>query len=646
MRIDWIEATNFGSFYGTHRLELSDLGLVLVVGQNNDNHGRMASNGAGKSTLCADAIDWGLYGSIPKGDHVDSVVNDIHGKDCRVRLQVTDDQDRTILIERWRGKEDGRKKNGTSLWVDGQDQSTLDDNETQKRITKLLGMDRTVFHAAVLYGQNDLLRFCESSNKDRLAVVTQILDLESIDGWAERTKQLIKDCEARVTAARRTEYGAEQRLTTLEETSITALAEQWEGEKTKWLAQAESQIRHLQEQTAALGAGVTDTAPLEAELQTLMNSSPSQERVSALHTELNGVTTSMERLRLRHEQLSGEFKRTQSEIQKLHQTGEGACSACGQDISEEHIAGEASRMNERLQQTHDEMSGIGAEFGSGQESWQRIKAELDYAQVEAQGKQQEHNQKIHDATARLEAARNTKRTLSDRSRELLQLEADHRANQSAPNPYSAQVAEHDDKKKQASIELGQAKKTREELEGRLAQLSFWSDGLKDKGLKNLVLDYRLGEMTDAANKWVGLLTDDTMWVQFEAQKQTRTGKISNTLNLKVFLRRPDGSVVERGFKSFSGGERQRIALGVDFGLSGLLARRSARRWDILILDELFRHLDSTGRQACVRMLHQLAKEKSTILVIDHDAETQHAFDQTITIEKSQGRSRVMENTNG
>jgi DNA repair exonuclease SbcCD ATPase subunit len=646
MRIDWIEATNFGSFYGTHRLELSDLGLVLVVGQNNDNHGRMASNGAGKSTLCADAIDWGLYGSIPKGDHVDSVVNDIHGKDCRVRLQVTDDQDQTILIERWRGRQDGRKKNGTALWVDGQDQSALDDNETQRKITKLLGMDRTVFHAAVLYGQNDLLRFCESSNKDRLAVVTQILDLESIDGWADRTKLLIKDCEARVAAARRTEYGTEQRLATLEETSIVALAEQWEQEKAKWLTQAANQIEHLREQVAALGAGVTDTAPLEVELQTLMGSSPSQERLGALHTELNGVTTAMERLRLRHEHLANEFKRTQSGIQKLHQTGQGTCSACGQEITEQHIAGEELRMNEQLQKTHDEMGGIGAEFEAGQQSWHRIKEELDYAQVELEGKQQKHNMQIHHVTAQLEAARGSKRTLSEKTNELIQLEADHRANQSAPNPYSAQVALHEDKKKQASIELGKSKKTREELEGRLRHLVFWSEGLKDKGLKNLVLDYRLGEMTDAANKWVGLLTDDTMWIQFEAQKQTRTGKISNTLNLKVFLRRPDGSVVERGFKSFSGGERQRIALGVDFGLSGLLARRSKRRWDILILDELFRHLDSTGRQACVRMLHQLAKEKSTILVIDHDQETQHAFDQTITIEKSQGRSRVMEETDG
>ena len=125
---------------------------MLVMGENRDNHGRMASNGAGKSTLCADAIDWGLFGAVPKGDHADSVINDVQSVNCRVRVVVTDGEDREIIVDRFRNLENAHK-NGVCVYVDGEDHTALDNSHTQGRIEQLLGVDRKVFHSAVLYGQ-------------------------------------------------------------------------------------------------------------------------------------------------------------------------------------------------------------------------------------------------------------------------------------------------------------------------------------------------------------------------------------------------------------------------------------------------------------------------------------------------------------
>ena len=46
MRIESIELTNYGPFYGTHSFSFSDRGLVLVMGDNQDEP-KMDSNGAG-----------------------------------------------------------------------------------------------------------------------------------------------------------------------------------------------------------------------------------------------------------------------------------------------------------------------------------------------------------------------------------------------------------------------------------------------------------------------------------------------------------------------------------------------------------------------------------------------------------------------
>jgi DNA repair exonuclease SbcCD ATPase subunit len=83
-------------------------------------------------------------------------------------------------------------------------------------------------------------------------------------------------------------------------------------------------------------------------------------------------------------------------------------------------------------------------------------------------------------------------------------------------------------------------------------------------------------------------------------------------------------------------------LGIDFGLSRLIAQRSRKQYDVLILDELFRHLDQAGREAVVEMLQLLKKEKSSVIVVEHDSEMQGAFEHRVVVTKENGCSRIVE----
>ena len=63
---------------------------------------------------------------------------------------------------------------------------------------------------------------------------------------------------------------------------------------------------------------------------------------------------------------------------------------------------------------------------------------------------------------------------------------------------------------------------------------------------------------------------------------------------------------------------------------------------MLILDELFRHLDQGGREAVIEMLHHLRREKSSVIVVDHDSEFQGAFENRVIVRKHNQRSVIEE----
>ncbi|UCF48545.1 MAG: hypothetical protein JSU89_15495, partial [Myxococcales bacterium] len=117
-------------------------------------------------------------------------------------------------------------------------------------------------------------------------------------------------------------------------------------------------------------------------------------------------------------------------------------------------------------------------------------------------------------------------------------------------------------------------------------------------------------------------------------------KLSNEITVRVFRFNPDGKITERNFRSWSGGEKRRVAWGIDFGLSRLIAARARKRYDLLILDEVFRHVDAAGGEAVVEMLQELRQERSSIFVIEHDGAFQSNFEHHWMVTKENARSTL------
>lgn len=638
MLVNSIKIQNYASLYGEHVFHFENRGLTAVLGDNQDEP-RMNSNGAGKSNIFG-ALDWGLFGEVPKGDHVDSVVND-DAEQCAVTVYL---QDETIPLVVRRSKARGRSA-GLEFWVDGTLVQALDLKETQRQLERHLGLDREVFHATVLYGQEDLFHFADStSDAKRMELLSKVLQLSEIETWLEQVKVRVKETETEISGLELQKIRLSDRLEIKQQQSA-----EFDAHISEWENQRAEKLRAGMQQLADFNANIERAKKVVAQKESVQGVLSVLDPMGATVIDWSNFDQQIAGARSvqsqRQSQLGG-IKATiaarRQQLKRLADLGVGACPECGQPLSVQHLATERERLNAELvtlgQQEQQMLTGVAqageavcaAENAKEQARAQHLAGERDLAERRAEAKKQ------------LDEIMQAEQYLVQAEQHATYLHEELAKSRNLTNPWiekkklaNAEVTQTHGALKLADAELARTAET-------LLYLNFWKNAFGPKGLKSYVLDARLQEMTDAANEWVKLLTGGTFWVRFETQKLGRsTKKLTNQITLRVFCYRRDGRVLERNYRSYSGGQKKRISWAVDFGLSRLIAARASKSWDLLILDEVFKHVDVSGGEAVVEMLQRLRHEKSSIFVVEHNADFVAHFENHITVRLKNGRSAIV-----
>ena len=643
MRVLSVTLINFGPFYGRHEFPLADRGLLLVMGRNHDEP-RMDSNGSGKSTVF-DGLDWCLWGVNPRGDHAEAVFNEEayqeRGAKCAVIVQVMADDGAHIVITRTRTK----SKYNLEVHVDGEARESLDSGETQKLIEQLLGMDRDVFHAAVLFGQTDLVHYADATDGKRMEILTKILQLDDIDQYLDRAKTQVKASNERRSKLQADLAGLDGRLDATRPEDLDVQVAQWEQAQQVSLAQLQEQITLKMAEHHEVFGQCVDPGVLQAQRDGI-----AQELAEMANlVEPPELTQAHDAVAEAHSSAvaaSQRVVRVRSQLDDFQSLGVGTCSRCGQAVTAEHLQEEVLRLRTVLQEAEAALrdAEARAKVAEGLRDAAMRSFEQERERWEAQ--RGEKTKKILEIDADLRISAGYQARADTVARELAQLHTQLQAKQGEANPWVERQAAVQQERYELERRRGQVAYELEFLESEVAYLDFWVQAFGPKGLKSFILDSRLQELSDAANEWLSALTGGTIWVRFEAQKQTRSKKLVNAPDVRVFRWNPDGTITERGYQSWSGGEKQRVSFCIDFGLSRLVARRADKTYDLLILDEVFRHLDGKGKEAVMEMLQVLAREKSSLIVVEHDTEFQGQFERRVLVEKRGRRSQIKEIDHG
>jgi DNA repair exonuclease SbcCD ATPase subunit len=189
MNIHKVEITNFLSFKKAH-FKLSDRGLCLIVGYNNDtidatdNGDTKSSNGSGKSALISSVL-WALYGNLDRSpDRKDNVINRDEKKYCCVTVYFDN-----CIVSR------GRKPDFLRMWIDGEEITKGTSSDTQQLIESHIGMPFEVFKNSYVLSGDTVASFMNKSRSQRREFIEKMFKLTDFDDYLNRTRMLLKQQE-------------------------------------------------------------------------------------------------------------------------------------------------------------------------------------------------------------------------------------------------------------------------------------------------------------------------------------------------------------------------------------------------------------------------------------------------------------------
>lgn len=165
----------------------------------------------------------------------------------------------------------------------------------------------------------------------------------------------------------------------------------------------------------------------------------------------------------------------------------------------------------------------------------------------------------------------------------------------------------------------------------LAERAYGRDGIPALIIENAAIP----QIESEADRILAELgTDFRVELRTQRELKSRDG-VAEALDIIVA-----GPAGERPYESFSGGERTRLNLALRIALARLLAHRRGAEVRMLAIDEPD-GLDAAGFAALSSILQGMTGDFERIMVISHHPDLQTAFDQTLVVEKQDGRSRVV-----
>jgi exonuclease SbcC len=179
---------------------------------------------------------------------------------------------------------------------------------------------------------------------------------------------------------------------------------------------------------------------------------------------------------------------------------------------------------------------------------------------------------------------------------------------------------------------------RDDLAAGIARMKTLERAFSKDGVPALLIEQALPEIETQANDLLDRLSNGTMSVRFETQRQYKDKNRDDrkeTLDILI----SDGAG-QREYEMFSGGEAFRVNFAIRLALSRVLAQRAGARLQTLVIDEGFGSQDVEGRQRLIEAINLVRQDFQKVLVITHLEELKEAFPARIEVTKGPRGSSV------
>ncbi len=183
-------------------------------------------------------------------------------------------------------------------------------------------------------------------------------------------------------------------------------------------------------------------------------------------------------------------------------------------------------------------------------------------------------------------------------------------------------------------EAQEVQKQKKELQDELETVKFCSQIFAPTGAPAYIMDGLIDLFNEAVSEYVQMI-----WPSATYQLKTHKVNSDKTVVAKFSEELMIGGKI-RSIGSMSGGELRSLSLALDFAILDVLTTQYGTTINPIILDEPFDGLDAVGREIVVDLLQRLS-QKRQIIVVDHMSESKTYFDKIIKVEKKNGISNIV-----
>jgi len=628
-RLKEIEICAFMSF--DHVVLSPPQGLVLIEGIVKDAVGT-DSNGAGKTSLF-DAITWCAFAKTMRGLKGDEIINEFLEQGYTFVKETWElDDEEELIIERYR--KHSEYKDDLRVTYSGTD---ISGPTAQEAIEGLLGISFNVFTHSIMFGQ-EIAKFGSLGDVDRKKLLDEILDLEVLERAQRVAKLEIKDLEDKVLARTALWHIKNTELETKQKDLVDYEQRNTEYKKVhaEELADLKLRLKDARVDQRELGDSLkASCGELDVDNKALKKLSEQLILIDKKEKEIDSKEgkdkDSKEKiLTVAH----NEVFRIQKEITAVKNLDIGVkCPTCRQPITSEHRISvlkelairqaKAIKSEEEAKKVYDAAV---ITFGAAKLKVEMEKDKLTMRKTLCTQDKDKVNKEIGRLSILVGAKDNEVTALSSRV-ENKGLEK---------NPYRDLIKKVNNELLVLDKDLDILGEEIAGVNSQISVLEFWKWGFGPAGLKSHILESITPMLNEIADKFSAGLTGGDIRIQFQTREQLKSrDDFAEKFGFSVTL--PKGG---SSYKHCSAGEKRRIDLIIMFSLQSLLEAVTGFTSNIVFYDEVFDHLDATGREFVLELLAEEATKRETVFVITQETALRDYFQSVITVEKEGGISTI------
>jgi DNA repair exonuclease SbcCD ATPase subunit len=583
--------------YSNQEIDFSEETISLIIGEN----------GSGKSTIF-EAILWCIFGKTAKEISVDEIVR-LGKSEGKVEL-ILQEGDRQYQIIRLRDVK--KQVSRLQFLVDGEDYSGATIADTETKIQEHLKTDFVTFKNSIFFGQEEVNQFVNGTDKERKDILTKFLDLSIYD------KALVKVKEKKISITQKIqslESSKSQMSIQLEHSTLTEKTiEETQQNLDRLQNQKNIELQSLEQTKASYTANLQEQ---QLKLDTLNALKSHRDKINTLYYDVQEKVNRLKQFRVDLDALDEDIKN--------QTTSNTDCPTCAQKItieSQKNVRKNIVKAGNTLKFEVDQIF-------------------IDLAIPEVTNFQQ-LAQTLSKINTEIAATPAFERSCSDYKSAIAQCNPE--IIQKQYDPQIESLTSHLETQKKLLQNMSTYKETiqknTQEIERLQKSLENYSEleiAFGPNGIKTLIIENVLTSLEEKINYYINDLILGIS-VSLETQVQTKAKTIKE--KFAIFVHDTHG---KREFRTYSGGEKRTISIGIRFAFAELALERTESNFQFLLLDEVTDAFDEQRKETFYNLLTKLSRRYSQIFVISHDHAFKDLFDNSLLVTKdSAGISSIQE----